>query len=342
MPDFLNYTPIDLKTLLNNITAVQYNPSSIKTAVLTALSDSSNGLIDIVDPSNPFVFLLESACVCASAAINENDLNTYRTYSKLAVTPNDVYAHMSDVDYINQFAVPTTANFTVMIEENSFAANAKPSQTENGTKIIIPRNTVVSVNGVSFSLQYPVQILKYNTTGLYQVSYDTTIISPLQDLISNIIPYIKRTDSNKNSYISFTLPLTQFDVISSQFDITKGTFSNLVNFNTNYYYCRVYYQNANTNGKWVEVPTTYSQQVFDPTVLTAVIKVVGNTVNISIPQIYITTNKISGTVRTDIYETNGNLQLDMSNFNIQAFNTSFLAFDLNDNNQYTQALNNTV
>ena len=57
MTDFVNYTPIDLKSLLTNIENVQYNPSNIQSTILTALSDSSNGLINIVDPSNPFIFL---------------------------------------------------------------------------------------------------------------------------------------------------------------------------------------------------------------------------------------------------------------------------------------------
>lgn len=343
MTDFVNYTPIDLKSLLTNIENVQYNPSNIQSTILTALSDSSNGLINIVDPSNPFIFLLESACVCTTAAINESDLNTKRQYSKLAVTPDDLYLHMSDKDFVNKFAIPSTTSFTIMIELNSLLNNLVDSPLDNGKKVVIPRNTVFTVNGVDFSLQYPIQVLLFNNTGLYQISYDTTTMSPLQDLVSNIISYDFRNDSQGNKFISFVVPVNQFTVLSSQYTLQASTyFSQIVNFTQNYYYARVYYQNNNTNGKWVEIQTTHTTQVFDPLIVTALLKVVGQQVNISIPQVYINSGLISGTIRVDVYETQGNLNINMSNYNMTAFSTTFMAIDTNDNNAYTQAMNNVI
>jgi hypothetical protein len=135
----------------------------------------------------------------------------------------------------------------------------------------------------------------------------------------------------------------QFDIITSQSTLQQSTyFSQIINFTNNYYYTRVYYQNNNTGNKWIELPTTYTAQVFDPLVATALLKVVGQQVNVYIPQVYVNTGLISGTIRIDVYETQGNINIDMSNYNMTAFNTTFMAIDTNDNNAYTQAINNVI
>ena len=69
-------TPTVVDTLIADVTNYQYNPAAIQTAVLQKLTDATNGTLSVVDPSNPFIFCLESAAVLTAAACIKNEANT--------------------------------------------------------------------------------------------------------------------------------------------------------------------------------------------------------------------------------------------------------------------------
>ena len=347
MPNFNSPTPTLFSDLLNDVQVVQYDPSSCLTTVINALQSATNGQIIIVDPSNPFVWGLSASSVMTCAAIAEMDLLNSRLYAKNAMIPEDVYMHMCDKDFINQFAEPTKAVFTFLIELNSFQANSVDNYSLGGKCIKIARNTQVTVNGVNFSLQYPINIVQLYGSGGYQASYDTSSLSPLQSLPTNIIPTSFRSNvtssTGTNQYLTFDIPMTQFDIITSNFPIEVSKpfkQSTTLNPNNNYWYCRVYYQNTSTKGGWVEIETSYTDQVFDSLSPTALISIIGNQVNVEIPLVYVNTNLISGYIRIDVYETIGSLMMDLSNYNVNNSQINFLAIDSLDSDIYTAAMNN--
>jgi hypothetical protein len=342
MSNIVNYTPVPLSSLMANITQYRYNPSNIQRVILSHLSDVTNGVVDIVDPTNPFIFLLEASSVCTAAAITENDLNTQRQYPALANSIDDIYLHMSDVDYINRFASPSDTIFSMLIQLNSLKENMVDSPSEECAKVTIPRNTFFTVNGMVFSLQYPIDI-KVFYNGAIQIEYVADVISPLQALTTNIIDHTTRTDPNGLVWLYFDLPITQFNLNTQQFSVMASTyFSDNIAFTDQYYYCRAYYKNSNSTG-WVEMLTTHTEQVFDYRTPTMVLKVLGKTLNVSIPQVYINANQVDGDVRIDVYTTKGELNVNMINFSMNSFKTSLYAVDeYKDTSAYTAAMNNVA
>jgi len=342
MSNIANYKPIPLSALMDNITQYRYNPSNIQRVILSHLNDLTDGLVDIVDPTNPFIFLLEASSVCTAAAITESDLNTQRQYPALANSVEDIYLHMSDVDYINRFASPSDTIFSILIQLNSLKENMVDSPTEECAKVTIPRNTFFTVNEMVFSLQYPIDIkIFYN--GAIQIEYVADIISPLQALTTNIIDHTTRTDPNGLVWLYFDLPITQINLNTQQFSVMASTyFSDDIIFTDQYYYCRAYYKNS-ASGGWIEMLTTHTDQVFDYRTPTTVLKVLGNTLNVSIPQVYINANQVDGDVRIDVYTTKGELNVNMVNFSMNAFKTSLYAVDeYKDTSAYTSAMNNVA
>ena len=97
--------------ILNQIKKYQYNPSGIQRVQLSYLKDITKGVVNIVDPTNPFIFALESSAVNTAAFMIENKAAMNRLYPRNAITPDDVYLHMSDKDYIGRFATPSRVKF---------------------------------------------------------------------------------------------------------------------------------------------------------------------------------------------------------------------------------------
>lgn len=339
MVDIVAYKPTPLKNLMANIDTVKFNPSLICETVLNHLNDVTRGLVDIVDPTNPFVFLLEAASVCAASAMNENDINTRRLYPALAQSYDDLYLHMSDLDYVNRFAKPTNAVFTIMYDENALLNALVDTPAEQCRKAVMPRNTQFKAAGVVFSLEYPV-VIRHNYSGSLEITFDNTVLSPFSTIPSNIIDHVVLTDSAGIKWVKFMLDTTQFSIVSSTYPVTASSaFMQLVSFNQAYYHTRVFYKTVNGT-KWIEIPTTHTTQVYNPTIATAVLRVTNKQVAVHIPPIYIENGLVSGTIRIDVYETVGALSLNMANLNLTSFTTTYLGIDdIADNTIYTNAIN---
>ena len=103
-----NYKQVSLSTILGDLAPYKYNPGKIIDVTLDRLSDMLNGTVDIVDPSNPFTYLLETSCLNTAFAIQEYALLTRKLYPRLANNEQDLYLHMSDFDYLGRFSEPST------------------------------------------------------------------------------------------------------------------------------------------------------------------------------------------------------------------------------------------
>lgn len=94
---------------------------------------------------------------------------------------------MADVDYANRFAAPARTELTMMLSMPEILDRA----IDDGSgikKMVIPRDTEVTVENVTFTLQYPIEIRVMSHGGV-QVVYDVARLSPLQTLESNLLDW---------------------------------------------------------------------------------------------------------------------------------------------------------
>lgn len=322
--------------LLNQVLAFQYNPSLIQRAVLQTLTDVTNGTIEVVDPTNPFVFCLESSAVLTSAFLSKNETNTRRQYPYSAQTPEDLYVHMSDIDYLNRFAVPSSTRFSILLPEEEVLLKMVTDPSTGIRKLVIPRNAYFTVGDIDFSIQYPIEIRQLAHGGL-QVVYDATISSPLQALVTNVIYSEIRQDASGVRWIYFEFDTQQFNILSQTGTLNAATdYSVNVVLSDQYYYTRVYVESVSKG--WTEIKTTHTDQIYDPATPTAVLKVVNNQVTVSIPQLYTSTGLLNMSVRIDVYQTRGPLSLIMYSYPYSAFTATWRAIDIADQTVYTAPL----
>ena len=70
--------------ILAQIDKYRYNPSGIQRVVLDYLRAVTNDAVDIVDPTNPFVFALESSAVSISPFIQDAKSRNYYSQTLFA------------------------------------------------------------------------------------------------------------------------------------------------------------------------------------------------------------------------------------------------------------------
>ena len=110
MPNIQPINTLSIEKELSNLELYKYHPNGILNISLNRLIDMLDGKIDIVDPSNPFTYLLETSCLNTAFAIQEYTLLTRKLYPRLANNYSDLFLHMSDFDYLGIFAEPAYGN----------------------------------------------------------------------------------------------------------------------------------------------------------------------------------------------------------------------------------------
>lgn len=332
-----------IQQMIANIIGYQYNPAGIQQVAFNYLNEVTGGVVNIVDPTTPYVHAIETGAVNTAAFMEMVQALWRKQYPVSAVTYKDLYTHMSDTDYVDRFATPAQTTWSLAFGENELL-NKLVLDTSTGIKrLTIPRNTYFTVGEVQFSLQYPINIEQMQHGGL-NITYDTTQASPLQQLSSNLVDWEYRQASDQN-WIFLSFPVQQFDIITRTGTCSPSKmFQQTIALKNQYYYARVYAYNT-TSGTWTELQTTYSTEIYDPLTPTAVLTLstditTGVTqLEVMIPQIYTTSGLLNQNLRIDVYETQGALNMNLSNYAASAFAANFFAIDNNDVTIYTEPLN---
>lgn len=312
------------------------NPSVMIRSFLELVDSIHGGEVLFVDATNPTILSMEMCGVGISAALREDASSLRRIYSSLAETPDEIADHMSDWDFVNLFASPSTEPFLIFIDLKSFLLNAVRDESEKCKKIIIPRDTYIHKDGRNFTLNYPIVMRLYDVGNL-EVSYDASIISNFQSLETNILPnYIVKTPDD-NQFITFTVPVMQVEINRFTDTTSAGQFfERSYAIKDQFFYARAWYRNSSTGNKWTEMRTTHGRLNYDQRYPTMLLTIDGDALICRLPQVYMVNNRLLGETAVDIYTTLGNMNERMPD---ERYEINFRALDTSTNNQYTpQAL----
>ncbi len=311
------------------------NPSLVIADALDQLEATYEGRLNITSPNSPYMHLMEAGAVNVSALMLEQEAYNRRQYPSVAMNQEDLYLHMSGADYAGRFAQPARATFSLFLGRDEIYQRAVPEGNAGIRKITIPRHTEIVVAGVAYTMQYPIDIRIMPHGGL-SIVYDNTQESPLQALSTNQVPN-QQVLFEGETFLRLEIPMYQFAIQSQQYTVNRAQLSERIfTFTDNFHYARVYY--SNSQGQWVEVITTHTDQVFDPNKPTAVLQVNGQQLTVRIPQVYLTTQMMDTEVRVDIYTTRGPLDMVLSDYTPTQFVARWRDLDQENPDQYITAL----
>lgn len=289
------------------------DPTQAQRYVLDLMEQNSNGVSRVVDASNSVAFIIETMASMGSAIMEEINLSERRMYKSLAQTPDELYHHMADRDYLNIFSTPAICNFKILLSVESIYKYAVATGEDTGVrKLTIPKHTEFKVASIPFTMQYPVDIVVMQNMAI-NVHYDMSENSPLLNVkehtIKQLIRYI-----NGHPYIEIAIPCLQTTLTSYTAKLNAVTeFTRTYNFKDKFHYCRAYLKNEE-DATWEEISVTMNPSVYDLATPTVCCKVLNGSLEVSIPQIYFTNGLIEDSIRFDIYTTRGPIEMVMSNY----------------------------
>lgn len=309
------------EALKTRMREVEYNPAALQRIALETLKQVHNNEVEVIDADTPFGFAIQTTAVMTSAAIEEMEALNRKQYPITAQTEDDLYLHMSDRDYLNRFAIPSRAKFRFVFDKTELLQKMVEDVDLGIRKVVIPRNTQVTINNTIFTLPYPIEIRQLYHGGI-QIIFNTNISSPIATLDTNIIEY-RVINTRDMELLSFEVELYQMQIrtVFSDTDSVSNTEEDII-LNDAFYYLRAFIEQS--DGSWLEFPTTHSEQIYDPNQLTGVLRVYRDRVNVKIPQIYSTRGMVNGRLRFDLYETKGELNMDLNIYPAEVFTTKFV------------------
>lgn len=288
-----------------------HTPAAIQQVALDYLEAATDGTLDIVDPSSPFMFLLEASAVNTNAAILKGQSVARSLYPLLAVEYGDLYHHMSDVDYLDRFAAPSRTVVTLVIRLDSFKKHAIANPTTGVKKLTIPRDTQFIVGGYYWYTHTPIDVIMA-LNGVVQVYYDLNNVSPLIDITTNLLDYTIINNAGVEEII-IRVPVEQLQVTTTTLPVSSSTGLNVtMDFENYFYYVRAY-QKFN-GGEWMEIRVTHSDQVYDASKVTLRAVVLDNVLKLQLPEIYITAKNVGESIRVDLYSTQGKINVDLADY----------------------------
>ena len=312
----MKFNQDDLKKLI-------YDPASTQNYVLDKLEEYYGSKLNIVDPSNPFIFLLEANASINSATLQEFNTNIRKLYPIMATSKEDLYHHLVTSDLTNIFAVPGRAVFGFYINVEKLKANG--DSVNNYYKTIIPKYTSINVNNTQFTLMNDIEV-KYYNTGQYYIKLIGNE-NELSSIDTDLIPANLIKNSDGSTWLYFELELQQLKITKYEdIIIPSQPYYKKYHVEDKYVYLSAYTY-SNIIKDYTKLDITYSQFYYNPNKPTLYVIAGDNEVITEIPGIYLINNTISKKVITYIYTTKGNIDMNLEKLDINDFSINYSNVD---------------
>ncbi len=323
-----------VNSLIDGFQEIRYNPALALSYFVKMTEEASLPSYTITNTNNPFIKALECAAVTTVGFNQEQLMHHRRLYPIVSETYDDLYYHMSDKDMINAFAYPSQCNFDIRFSYQEILEKLILDPATGYKKMIIPRDTTISVLGMRFTLQHPIEIRQMPHTGM-QVVYIFDRVSPIETLTSNYVSWGLETIANIQ-VLRISVKLRQYAISSTESDVqaSQGFVLNAT-YDDNFFLARAYLQEI-VNGvkKWNELKVTYNPNIYDPNNPTVILRVADGALTASVPSVY-TSKGLKGRMRLDVYTTKGLLSSDLAQVSSNDYTVKWTSIDKNEINAYS-------
>lgn len=314
----------------------KFNPPMLARLSIDMLEEASNGTLQFVDVTNPVIATISACATMVAGFIDEAYILTRKQYPYSAQTFEDIYPHMSDKDHASRFAVPSHGEFMFVFDIQELEKKMIRIGFSENYMVTIPRNTKVKLGEIVFSLQYPIEIRRFNNGG-FRINYDISKMGPLRNIKNNNIDSVIISPEPGVRVLTFSVTLDQFDIITKIMHVNSGAV-NILDIPIQDQFCHARVWLKNNAGLWVEINTTHTDTIYPIDKPTACLQLHDKLVRVKIPQIYVNTGVITGSVRVDIYQTRGDITMNLANYGSDNYEAEWLAIDTAERDAYVAPL----
>ena len=289
------------------------DPSRMQRYILESIENSSNGDYTVLDPSNPFMLLMEATTNSVCNNLIETKSLIRKLYPNLAYNPDDLYHHLSDDEMANMINIPGEVYITFYLSLTDLKTKGYRPDNATYVETTIPIGTEVVIIDTTLTLLNDI-VVRLTDTGnitVEQQTNDNDFAYQDTGILDNAIIH----DSNGSPMIVFNVKMKQVKKINKIVALTPSTgFADIITLSDKYAYSEIKYKNNKTNNEYVYLPKAFNDEYIDPFKPTAYIAIYDKSIQVKIPDIYLVNKLISGTLSIEVYETKGNIYLPINKY----------------------------
>ena len=294
------------------------DPNIIQQQSLNNLSDALEGNLNIVDPNNPFMFLLENSANITADNMHAMAALLRRMYPNLATSLEDIFPHFNQDEINNIFSVPSEAMFTLYIYKEDFIQYAK--EKKGYYKAVIPEFSTITVNdNYIFTILNNIDIKYYPKSNKLLTKFifnnDLSIADRTNDIIENLIV---KDNENRDWFVLF-FPVKQLERIFFKDNvITSMVYKKRFAVRDQFNYLKVTTLNPTTNNL-VDVAVSLDEYNINPDIPTLLLRVFDKEIELELPIVYNVKNLVSDVFNYELFVTKGELNLPLTSYTADKF-----------------------
>ena len=293
---------------------IAYDPTLIQKKILDYIQEYNNGERIISDPTNPFMMLVESAAITASASILECNNIIRKKYPSLANKEDDLYNHITDNELTNMFSVPAEIEIMLLVNIADLQLQGLRPTGANFYETTIPKYTEFIILGVPFTLLNDIIVRKYDNNNLFvevQLNNENDMAYADQGTLEAYI----MNSAEETAWITFAVKVKQLKRLTSNKTIISSEgFNQVVPIDDKYCYSTISYKNETTNGSFRQISKSHNEEYIDPQKPTAYISIYDKNILFKIPDVYLVDGDVSGNILIEVYETRGKMYLPVNKY----------------------------
>lgn len=298
-----------------------YDPNLIQKKILDSIEYATNGELVISDPTNPFVMLLEATAVTSANACIEARSVIRKKYPNLAITPEELYHHVTDDELANMFAIPAEATLAIFISYIDLRANGYRPAGASYVETIIPIGTEIKILDVPLTILNDILVRLYDNNSVFVEQQANNLDISINNI--GILSNTVTTDNEQTPWITFIIKAKQLRRIvkNSTVSASEG-FNEIITMTDSYSYANVSYKNNYTNNQYYNITKAHNDEYIDSNTPTTYISIAGQEVSFKIPDMYLVDGNISGNVKIELYETKGKIYLPINKYSFADFSVT--------------------
>ncbi|ASU03854.1 putative virion structural protein [Erwinia phage vB_EamM_Joad] len=309
------------------------NPTRGVNLIINEVEQSwNNGTIQLNSKAHPAILCVDLIIGTTHGFLNRLSDACSKTFLLHARNVEDLSRNIADEERYGLFANPSTSSMWFAINVENLKAIAKDAEIQDNMvttrykKVLIPKDTMITVTGYDFLIENGIEI-RYNERTGYQVVYDASTNNPFNVLSTNLLEREFREIEGRK-FLMVKIPVRQLScAVSDKINSTESSGCSGAYSYTDYLYgVRAFL--TNQNNQTTELRVSYDQDTFDPLTPTLALKLdtVNNTIRYEIPDVYISNGMGIGTVTLYTYTTKGELVKDLTSIEISKYQPNYLDF----------------
>ena len=315
----------------STMSSLIYDPTLAQQYILEELDTATKGAYSVVEPTNPFTMLLETAVTCASSAVVEASNLMRKQYPSLASLEDDLFHHITDNESTYMFATPSEATLRVFVNVIDLKNYGVEADDGSYREMVIPTGTIITVLDTPFTLLNDILVRLYSN-GTVFVEQQLNSENDLAYEDTGIIEGVLSTDAGNNSWILFQIKVKQVNKITvNKAVVTASGFSEVIQLSDRFCHANVSFK-AGSSTTYTNLPKLFDDEYIDGLTPSCIVKVYDKNILVKIPDQFILEGYVSGNVKIEIYETKGYQYLP-----INKYTTSDFSHKLGDTTKSTQA-----